>query len=155
MITVKVYSNQKEVTLRTDGYMQKQLSDTGVFVFEKVPLALGRHKIEAYSKDQNDQVFLCGTTEADASYIYVDSNPGINVKNWFEDAAQEEKLFPTGFYSGNCGDDLVQNEQVMNVISEFSRKLADQLMEGKGKLPLERLLSYMKKDFSDRCPTIK
>lgn len=150
MITVKVYSNQKEVILRTDGYMQKQLSDTGVFVFEKVPLALGRHKIEAYSKDQNDQVFLCGTTEADASYIYVDCNPGINVKNWFEDAAQEEKLFPTGFYSiRDCGDDLVQNEQVMNVISGFSRKLADQLMERKGKLPLERILSYMKKDFSD------
>lgn len=149
-ISVKVYSNQPSVELITPAGSFCKCSNDGVFVFENVPLELGEQQFTAKSGEFTDSVVFVGVEQPDASYVFVDENPGINVKNWFIDAAEEEKLFPTGYFSiRDCGDDLVQSEEAMQVIAEFSEKLASSVRERKGKLPLERVLNYMKKEFSD------
>ena len=149
-IDVKVFSNQPSVTLITESGTFCKQAENGVFVFEKIPLPLGAHQFTAKSGELTDTVEFVGVEQEDATYVFVDENPGINVKNWFIDAAEEEKLFPTGYFSiRDCGDDLVQSEQAMQVLGEFSAKLENTVRERKGKLPLERVLNYMRKEFSN------
>lgn len=89
-------------------------------------------------------------TEKELSYVYVDSNPGLNVKNWFTDVVEEERMFPKGMFSirESCKD-LLESKQAMAVIEEFSAQLAKQMRERQGMMPLERILSYMKKEVTD------
>ena len=91
-----------------------------------------------------------GVTEKEPSYVYVDSSPGINVKNWFVDIVEEERMFPKGMFSirDSCTD-LLENEQAMAVIEDFSAELAKQMRERQSMMPLERILNYMKKEVTD------
>ena len=71
-----------------------------VFLFENVPLKYGQNLIIAESGNTKDEVFFSREGEPDESYIYIDPNPGFNVKNLFEadesviPAFAEEALVP-------------------------------------------------------------
>lgn len=97
-----------------------------------------------------DEAVFCGVAEKDESYLYVDKNPGINVKNWFVDAVEEEKMFPTGMFSIRDGcNTIVESDEAMAAVEAFSPKLAEQMRDRRGMMPLERILNYMKNEFSE------
>lgn len=149
-ITVKVYSNQTRVRITVNGASYTADSNTGVFRFENVALHPGENQIVASAGALTDQVTFTGVAEKDESYIYVDQNPGINVKNWFIDAVEEEKMFPTGMFSiRDACNTIVECDQAIQVVAEFSEKLAEQMKERRGMMPLERILNYMKNEFSE------
>lgn len=149
-ITVKVYSNQPSVSITVNGASYTVDSNTGVFCFENVRLQPGENKIIASAGAWTDQVTFLGVSEKDESYIFVDQNPGINVKNWFIDAVEEEKMFPTGMFSiREACNTIVECEEAIAVVEKFSKKLAEQMKERRGMMPLERILNYMKNEFSE------
>ncbi len=155
--TVKVYSNQKEVVLsinNTEGYSEYTLqSNNGVFIFDQVNLSLGENAVSVVSEEVTDTYTFIAQENEDRSYVFVDPNPGVNVKNWFIDALEEEKLFPTGMYSirESCLE-LLKCDQAMEVISDFNKNLASQMKKRQSSMPLERILNYMKKEITeDQC----
>lgn len=149
-ITVKVYSNQGEVTLSVNGAAYTARSDSGVFLFEGIALQKGDNTVRAVSGPCADEVHFCGVDEPDPSYTFVDANPGLNVKNWFTDMLEEEKLFPKGRLSiRESSDTLLKYDEAMQVLEEFSPKLASQMRERGGSMKLERILYYMKGEFTD------
>lgn len=149
-IAVKVYSNQKEIKLSVNGKEYVTQSDNGVFEFENIMLQDGENNLIALSGECTDNIVLNHVEEADASYVYVDNNPGLNVKNWFLDAVEEEKMFPKGKFSirDSCKN-LVESAAAMRVIEDFNPELAEQMRERIGMMPLERILNYKKKEISE------
>ena len=149
-ICITVYSNQREVDLYVNQSRYKGFSESGVFHFYKIALEQGENTVKAVSGEWEDEAVFYGVTEKEPSYIYVDANPGLNVKNWFTDVVEEEKMFPRGMFSvrESCKD-LLESQQAMAVIEEFSAELAKQMRERQGMMPLERILSYMKKEVTD------
>ena len=149
-ICITVYSNQKEVDLYVNQNCYKGFTESGVFHFDKIALGLGENEVKAVSGQWEDEAVFYGVTEKELSYIYVDSSPGLNVKNWFSDMVEEEKMFPKGKFSirDSCRD-ILDSEQAMAVIEEFSEELAKQMRKRQGMMPLERILSYMKKEIAD------
>lgn len=149
-IGITVYSNQKEVDLYVNQNCYKCHSSCGVFHFDGIPLQKGENIVKALSGQWEDEAIFYGTDERELSYIYVDPNPGLNVKNWFTDVVEEEKMFPKGMLSirESCKG-ILESEQAMAVIEEFSVELAKQMREREGMMPLERILSYMKKEVTD------
>ena len=146
-----VYSNQKEVTLQVNEDCYVQRSDSGVFHFTGIRIENGINKIKADSGLCTDNIVVCGAEKVDDSYIYTDPDPGLNVKNWFTDIVEEEKIFPAGRLSirETCKE-LLEYKEAMNVIQLFSPKLAEQMRERQSLMPLENILKYMKKEISDQ-----
>ncbi|MDD3240171.1 MAG: glycoside hydrolase family 2 TIM barrel-domain containing protein, partial [Lachnospira sp.] len=147
---VKVYSNQKRVMLLANGIEVSCESDTGVFVFKNISIHHGQNVMKAHSGTSFDQVCFMGVSQPDSSYVFVDENPGLNVKNWFIDALEEEKMFPKGKLSirESCLV-LLENEEAMKVIDAFNENLGKSLRDRRGGLPLERVLTYMKNEVSE------
>ncbi len=149
-ICVTVYSNQHEITLYVNGDCFQAHSKEGVYHFDGISLRMGENVVLAVSGQWRDEAVFYRVAEEERSYVFVDPNPGLNVKNWFTDAVEEEKLFPKGRFSvrDSCKDILEQDE-AMAIIEEFSPALARQMRQRQTSLPLEQVLRYMKKEVTD------
>ena len=90
LTTVKVYSNQPQVTLYVDGKEFATQSGDKVFRFE-VPLT-GEHVIEARSRECSDTIRVCKANEANPAYML----SGAEIVNWF---TKEEMEVREGYYS--------------------------------------------------------
>lgn len=145
-ITVKVYSNEKTVNLSiNESELITLNSNTGVFLFENIYLNPGVNKINVTAADQTDSAEFIKVDKIDESYVFKDSSVGINVKNWFTDLVEEEKLFPKDRYSIRDGADIiVESKEAMAVIDECAPKLGMALRARSGAMSLERILSHMK-----------
>lgn len=97
--TLKVYSNCPEVTLTVNGRAFGTRKGQGVFTFEKVPLDADTLEIRAEALGCTDCITLEHVAAPEASYIYIDPNPEIDVKNWFTMQQSQEELFPEGRFS--------------------------------------------------------
>lgn len=149
-MTVKVYSNAAHVSLLVHGKQYEADGENGIFRFDDIALQPGENRMVATAGALRDEAVFCGVAEKDESYIYVDKNPGINVKNWFVDAVEEEKMFPTGMFSiRDACNTLVESDEAMAAVEAFSPKLAEQMRDRRGMMPLERILNYMKNEFSE------
>lgn len=76
---IKVYSNQKSVTLYVDGKEVGTVNGEHVFKFE-VPIS-GTHTIKAVSGDLTDEMEIAKTNEPNPDYF---ADP-LKVKNWFDE----------------------------------------------------------------------
>lgn len=149
-IRVKVYSNLPQVTLKAGQWQETGHSDSGIFLFENVPLAPGSNQITARAGQYSDQAVFERVKEPEASYTFVDPNPEINVRNWFLDEQEEAALFPKGCWSVmDPMSEMLKDEKVMEVIENWSFRLADAMRERKGSMPLFRILNYMRDDFKE------
>ena len=83
---IKVYSNQKEVTLYVDGKEAGRLKGEHVFKFE-VPIS-GVHRIEARvsGTDITDEMEIAKVSEPNPAYFASKDK----VKNWFDENSEEE-----------------------------------------------------------------
>lgn len=149
-MTVKVYSNRKEVTIYVNGESFTQSSENGIFLFKNIVLKEGENAVRAVSGSCMDEVVFKKTEQPDSSYTYIDPNPGLNVRNWFLDETEEAELFPEGRFSirDSCAA-ILENGEAMSVVKEFSLELAQQMKERQSLMPLERILNYMKKEISE------
>ena len=97
--TIKIYSNQPQVTLYCDGILFAEQHGDKIFVFENVPLHTGENFFAATAGELRDEMTLTQVAEPEKSYIYDNPNPGFNVENWFTLEQGEENLFPTDRFS--------------------------------------------------------
>ena len=83
--------------------------------------------------------------EEDPSYVYVDPNPGPNVKNWFVDEVEKAKLFPAGRWSVmDTVNDLLTSSEAMALIDESSPELGEYMRDTVGTFTLEQVAAYAK-----------
>lgn len=144
-MTVKVYANAPEVTLVSGERRYSSQSESGVFLFSDVPVALGENPVRAMAGDCADDAIFLGVADPDLSYVFVDPNPGVNVKNWFVDEAERERLFPQGSYTIlDTINTLLESPEAMRVIDEARSELGHFIRDMVGSFTLERVLQFRK-----------
>lgn len=143
-MTVKVYSNLPSVTLEFDRktYQQEVINGTAKF---QITLNEGLNEVKAWSGTLQDWASFELVDAPFEAYVYKDPNPGLNVKNWFEDEVEKEKLFPTGFYSIlDKVTDVLANEETSRIIAENYPECFAFLSDEQPPLSIERICFYKK-----------
>lgn len=95
---IKVYSNCPEVRLTVNGNQLPPQQGQAVFRFA-VPLDAPELEIKAEAGSCADRIVIQHADQPEPSYIYIDPNPEIDVKNWFTMQQSEEDLFPEDRFS--------------------------------------------------------
>lgn len=143
--TVKVYSNQPEVTLTVNGTVFSALRGKIVFLFEQVPLAQGDTRLTVTAGECTDEIILSRVEKPESSYIFVDPHPEINVKNWFTMGQSEDDLFPEGRFSvmDEIGD-LQASREAWALLEEMTPEItADERTKKMTTMPLLRIINRM------------
>lgn len=104
--TVRVYSNQPQVSLYAAGKLVESRSGDKVFIFENVPLEDGFTTVTACSGSYCDSIALEKVKEKPGIYTLPmeEDDDMSGVANWFEQAPEEVSNitvleFPEGFFS--------------------------------------------------------
>ena len=149
-ITVKVYSNQPNVILTTYAGKFEAKTNNGSAVFEHIPLKCGENEIVAKAGECMDNAVFNRQSQVDESYVYVDQNPGLNVRNWFLDEQSEAELFPEGYLSiRSTMNDLLASDEAMEVIYKRMPDVAEGMKDGVGTFSLEKCFQYTKPDYTE------
>ncbi|GEM_PF-156890 len=129
-INIKAYSNLDELSLYVnDEFISKQSSDS-VFIFEDIPLKMGKNKVRVIgsvdNEDFHDESIWIRTEEKEESYVFVDPNPGLNVENWFTQEKSELDYFPEGYYSikDKIGN-LMKSEEAWDILREKAPQIVE------------------------------
>lgn len=96
---ITVYSNMTEVSLYLNGELICTKTGERVFKFEDIYLKPGMNTISAKAGNLMDEIVLEKVDTPEQSYIYIDPNPDINVKDWYTADEGEEAVFPKDKYS--------------------------------------------------------
>ena len=148
-IDIKVYSNLNKVSLEVNGVDVGSLEGETVFLFKDISLKQGHNQIRAYSDDYEDTVEFIRVDKPDASYVFIDPNPEINVKNWFTQDEGEVDLFPSDCYSilDTVGT-LMQSEEAWEVLKESAPEVVKRSIPG-SPVTLLWVANKMKNIFSE------
>ncbi len=121
-MTVKVYSNEDEVTLYANGTEIASEEGSRVFIFRDVPLEIGANRIEAFTEDSYDSAIFFRVSQADPAYVLSDEEEEgqEGARNWFADLPDTPPTltFNEGFYSikDKVGD-IIANDEAAAVIT--------------------------------------
>lgn len=123
-INVKVYSNQKEVTLIVDGKEFATQSGNKVFIFENVPLNNGGFTSVVAKAEYGtaDSVSFKQVAEMPASYTKPEEEEqDEGAKNWFEDidtsAEAPDYTFDEDYFSvRDLTADILNNDEAIQVV---------------------------------------
>lgn len=151
-ITVKVHSNQPEVSLFADGVLVGTVSGAHTFIFENVPLQEQGTVLTAKAGDCSDTIILRSVKEKPETdpFMFPGFKQAIDAKNWFEgvDDIAGEMESKEGFYSVNDPmSEIMQSEDAKKVIRDCmtavsERVLPDSLIfEGDHSLPVSEFVS--------------
>lgn len=124
--TIKVYSNQKHVTLLVNDQEIGTLYGEHVFVFPEVNLRSGTNTITARSGELEDTVILNGVDQSNPDYVLPDTNPDAEgVTNWFADLQVTGDLeFPEGAFSiRDSVKSIFENPEGAKFLEEYSSAL--------------------------------
>lgn len=128
----------------------EQNSDTGVFLFRNVPLHEGKNPVWAVAGPCTDSAVFEKTAQPEPAYQYVDTEPGIHVRNWFADEVEEARMFPEDAYSLR---DTIQTLLASNPAMEAIRRAlpeAEQAMRASmASSTLEQMLRRKFPNWSD------
>lgn len=153
-MTVKVYSNLPELSLRCGELELRAASDSGVFRFENVPLSENGSVVTVSGGGCEDQACFTRVAQPEEGYIFVDRDPGLNVRNWFVDEAEEARLFPEDAYSlRNKMEDLAANPAAMAVIKKLTPALWTMMQDTILSFTLEQAIQHERPDIPEE--TIK
>ncbi|WP_169171797.1 glycoside hydrolase family 2 protein [Bifidobacterium oedipodis] len=128
-ITVKVYSNQPEVTLSVDGVVFGTQKANHVFVFEHVPLHEGFTRICATAGDGlSDSTSFEKVAEPWAPYTYVDPE-GAGVTNWFDDVDVDavggiDVIDPTHWSIKDMVKDVITVPEAAEILSNAASSMS-------------------------------
>lgn len=149
-ISIKVYSNQPEVTIIVNGKEYTGAVKNGSAIFDKVALAMGENRVVAKSGNTTDETVFNRQTEADQSYVYVDQNPGLNVRNWFLDEKEEAELFPEGFLSiRSTINELLDSDVALAAIDRRMPDVGEAIRDMVGTFTLDKFFQYAKPDYTE------
>lgn len=149
--TVKVYSNQPSVILIVNGQAFATLTGERVFQFDNVPMTEDDTLLMAIAGGCTDKTFLIHVVEPEKSYIFVDPNPEINVKNWFTMGQSEDDLFPEGRFSimDDIGE-LRANAAAWALLEQETPQITgDERAKKMTTMPLLRIINRMSGVFSE------
>lgn len=150
-MTVKVYSNQAKVTLTANGETRTAPVENGSARFENVPLHPGENAVQAASGPCTDAATFVRVETPDPAYVFVDQNPGLNVRNWFEDEAEEARLFPEDAYSlRDKLSTLLANSQVMALVDRTQPVIGKLMREAPDTFRLEQVIQHEKPDVPEQ-----
>lgn len=128
--TIKVYSNQPEVTLWVNGEALKTILGEHIFVFEHVPMKEGFNYIVAKSGVLTDSMTIERTEAENLSYRAPeeeDDGIGEGAANWFnlDDYKEEIPLeFIEGYYSiKDTVGTIMENEEAAAMLLGIVQKL--------------------------------
>ncbi len=127
-VKIKVYSNQKSVTLFVNGNEFATLEADKIFVFEGVELNKGENIIEAKSGSLSDKMVLRLVDEPNESYV-LKADGGNEGKNWFDDLETSGELtFKDGYFSvkDKLGD-IMKTEEGDKFIGEMIDKVSKEM----------------------------
>ena len=133
-VCIRVYSNQKSVSLEVNGVQMAEQNGDKVFVFEHIPLQEGFNTLVARSGEAVDSMTLRRVTEANPSYVLVDEEDGDYVMNWFEgiDLSSTEMTFQPGYYSiRDTVGEILENEEAGTMLISAIQSMANMKL-GKG-----------------------
>lgn len=150
-MTVRVYTNQPHVALEVNGALFAQQDGQTVFVFEDVPLRDGENTVTAHAGNCADTVVWTRVDTPNPDYVYVDPNPGFNVKNWFTLGQREEDLFPEDCYSlmDSIGD-LTDNPQTAELLETCLPQLKNNnLLKVAKTFSLFEIVNHMSSSFDE------
>ena len=149
-VTIKVYSNQPEITIEVGKKEYKSAVINGSAVFKNIPLEMGENKVAARAGAAADETVFIRQESADESYVYVDQNPGLNVRNWFLDEQSEAELFPEGYLSiRNTINDLLASREAAAVIAKRMPDVSEDIRDMAGTFSLEDFFKYTKPDYTE------
>lgn len=122
---IKVYSNQKKISLYVDGELFAELEGDKIFRFENVPLRDRFTHLTARCGCLTDTITLERVEEKPSIYTLPpdqDDDERIGVANWFDQAAAEsansELAFPDGYFSiRDKIKDIIENEDAYIVLA--------------------------------------
>ncbi|MEG0291024.1 MAG: glycoside hydrolase family 2 TIM barrel-domain containing protein, partial [Erysipelotrichaceae bacterium] len=122
-ITVKVYSNQPEVTLVVNGEKHSTVKADKIFYFENVKLKDGENQLKATSPGAfDDNVCLNKVDKPNENYVLIE-NEVVNedARNWFKDLMPESETlsFKEGYFSiKDIVSELMGNPEAAIIIKE-------------------------------------
>ena len=148
---IKVYGNVPQVSLYVNGELAGTGENGPVYSFRSVALRPGENTVTAVSGDLKDEIVLLRTEAPEKSYIYVDPNPDINVKDWFTPEEGEEKLFPKDRFSlmdEMCA--IYQNPEAWAVLEREIPELIAPEHFKKSSMPLLRTLNRFSGNYSEQ-----
>ena len=121
---IKVYSNQRNVTLYVDGREFASKDGDKVFCFS-VPIT-GEHEIKAVSGELSDTMTICKTDTPNKDYV----KEGGDVVNWFD---REDEVVKEGYFSiKDSVGSIKANPDAAAVYSELTAPLQAKAAEAYG-----------------------
>ena len=135
---IKVYSNQKKVTLFVDGEEKETLEGAKIFRFE-VPLT-GTHTIKAVSGELSDEMIVKKVTEPNADYIF---NKQGDVVNWFDKDDFKADHYSISDTLGELSKNEMANAIVQRLMAQASQSRGDVAESVKDNPALQRMMQRM------------
>jgi beta-galactosidase len=147
--SIKVYSNQKNIALYVNGECIEKKSGDRVFIFENIPLIKGENAIKVVSGALFDEITLERVLEPVEEYVYIDPNPGFNVKNWFLESSDEVSTDKTYSLWDTVGE-LKENEKAWSILQNNLPQLwQDPTFEKRNKYVLFKLINRASSRFEE------
>lgn len=123
-ITVRVYTNLKQVELRSFGQesFRRENDGNGTVLFENLPLREGKNLFTVTGYTENgilltEQAVFEKTETPESSYVLPDSHAGETVQNWFlgEEGVDLEQYFSVQ----DRAEDLMENEECRRILEKY------------------------------------
>jgi beta-galactosidase len=133
-VDIKVYSNLDTLSLlRGDETLYLNRKGEKVFIFHDIELVKGENCIRVLGENLSDEIVIDKVDAANESYVFIDPNPEINVKNWFTQKKGEMDLFPKNKYSilDKLGE-LMENEEAWSIVKDMLPQIAERTEPGSG-----------------------
>lgn len=169
--TLKVYSNQSEVTLMVNGTEIATQKGTRVFVFPDVALNKGENTVKVTAKTESgtlltDEITLQRVDEPNPSYVVpvsADDDGGEGARNWFlslqeELGAVDEMTFDSAFFSlKDTLEEVMAHPEAGEVLRGMLGKggtFNEGMMKMLGKIKLEKIVDMAAEKFPEGVPAL-
>lgn len=154
-VDVKVYSNQREVTL-SNGEDEWTQTGEHVFLFRAVPFTGARMTLTARARDCRDALVLTQISEPDPAYVLPQTKIELDsrVRQWFDGLQEPEEqiVHRDGYFTmQHMMDDIVKSEEAMEAVEKYwalplelsAPEQASRLRKG-GSMPPSQIWRYVK-----------
>lgn len=135
---IKVYSNQKKVTLFVDGAEQETKEGARIFRF-RVPIT-GTHTIRAVSGDCTDEITVRKVVTPNPDYIF---NKQGDVVNWFDKEDFKADHYSISDTLGELAKNEMANAIVQSLMAQASASRGDVAESVKDNPALQRMMQRM------------
>ena len=135
---IKVYSNQKKVTLFVDGAEQETKEGARIFRF-RVPIT-GTHTIRAVSGDCTDEITVRKVDTPNPAYIF---NKQGDVVNWFDKEDFKADHYSISDTLGELAKNEMANAIVQRLMAQASASRGDVAESVKDNPALQRMMQRM------------